>query len=140
MVVLGLLGTVVSLLLGGRLLGLSFDGVVTGRRVRLPLTYARLGERIVVLPRRSGTKHWWRNIDGRLTDVLVLLRGSWRSGVAEVIRPGMPSYDAALAAYRRRWRTVGLPADQPVVIVSGLGATSGAAPSVPGGRGGVKLP
>src|SRR5205085_10630965 len=117
-----------SVVLGRRLLGLSFEGSVTGRRVRLPLTYARLGERIIVLPRRSGTKHWWRNIDGRLTDVLVLLSGSWRSGVAEVVRPGRPAYDAALTAYRQRWRTVGLPADQPVVMVSGLSASPGAAP------------
>lgn len=130
LVVLGLLGTLGSVVLGRRLLGLSFDGSVTGRTVRLPLTYARLGERIIVLPRRSGTKHWWHNIDGRLTDVLVLLRGSWRSGVAEVVRPGGPAYDDALAAYRARWKTVGLPADQPVVIVSGLSASPGAAPVV----------
>ena len=123
--VLALLDTPAHVFLGRRLLGLSFTGSVTGRSVRLPLMYAMLGERVVVVPRQSEGKHWWRNIEGRLTDVLVLLRGRWRSGVAEVLLPGMPTYDAARGAYRERCPSAELSADQPVVLISGLGVTPG---------------
>ena len=119
--VLALLRTSFRLLLDHRLVGLAFVGTVTGRDVRLPLAYAPMGERIVVVPRLPETKHWWRNIDGRLTDVLVLLGGSWRSAVAEVVRPGDVSYDQAWQAYSDRWPSATLPVDQPLVVVTGLG-------------------
>jgi hypothetical protein len=119
--VLGLLTTSFKLFLGHRLVGLAFDGSVTGRDVRMPVTYARMGERIVVVPRQSETKNWWRNIDGRLTDVLLLIGGSWRPGVAEVVRPGAPTYAEARTLFTARWPAADLADDQPVVVVSGLG-------------------
>ncbi len=125
LLVLGLLGSIAQLVIGHRLVGLSFDGSTTGRDVRLPLAYARWGERIVLVPRGSDTKHWWRNIDGRLTDVLLLLGGSWRPAVAEVVRPGASSYEEAKAVYHDRWPRLVLPDDQPVVVVTGLGPVPG---------------
>ena len=126
--VLALLGSPAHVFLGRALVGLSFSGAVTGRTVRLPVRYARLGDQIVVLPRRPDSKHWWHNLDGPLTDVLVLLRGRWRSGVAEIVRPGPAMYDTVRTAYLDRWPSADLAAGQPVVLVSGLLPTTGGKP------------
>jgi len=121
--VLRVLHSVGDLVLGRSLVGLSFAGAVTGRRIELPVMYATHGGQLVVMPGHSESKHWWHNIDGHLSEVQVLVRRHWIAGVGEVVRPDSSSYDAVRTAYIERWPSVDVPVDQPFVVLSGLSRT-----------------
>jgi hypothetical protein len=113
---LAVLGSPAHRLFGRSLLGLRVRGVLTGRTFQLPVTYAAGPAGLVVVPGRPETKRWWRNLR-EASAVQVLLDGRWRPAVGVVLRPDDPGYDAAVAAYRRRWPRSRLPAGAPVVRI-----------------------
>ncbi len=104
-------------LLSGSILQLTLRGQRTGRVLRLPVQYARDGDRLAVLPAHAERKRWWRN----LTDphpVSVLLAGRDRAGLAQVVRCGTPEFAAAAAAYGRRFPRAARPAAAASVLVT----------------------
>jgi hypothetical protein len=117
-VVVAVLASPAHGLLDRSLLVLRVRGTRTGRWFELPVTYAaEPSVGLVVLPGRPGTKRWWRNLRDA-SPVDVLQDGRWRPAVGVVLRPDDPGYEAALAAYRRRWPRTRVPAGGPVVRVA----------------------
>lgn len=115
--VLGLLASPWRGRLDRRVVGLAVRGRVTGRSFRFPVQYAVDEHGLVVVPGHFERKTWWRNLRHPGTPVEVLWSGDWVPGVADLLRPGDPARDAALATYRRRWPRVRLPEDQVVVRI-----------------------
>lgn len=115
-VVLALLGSPARRLLGSGLVGLRVTGVRTGRTYAFPVQAASDDSGLVVVPGHPEGKTWWRNLRTR-SEVQVLRGGSWRPGTAAVLEPGTPAWDAARAAYLRRWPRVRVPAAAPIVTV-----------------------
>ncbi len=115
-VVVRTLGSPLHRLLDGSLLALRVRGRVTGRSFELPVQYAVDADGLVVVPGRSETKTWWRNLI-RPGPVEVLLDGSWSPGDGRVLRPGDAGYRAARRTYALRWPRVPLPESAPLVRV-----------------------
>jgi hypothetical protein len=120
-------------LLSGSTLQLTLRGRRTGRVLRLPVQYARDGDRLVVLPAHAERKRWWRN----LTDpspVSVLLAGRDHAGRARTLNAGTAAFDGAAAAYARRFpKAARLAATSPVLVTVDLTpAHPQADPAAPG--------
>ncbi len=99
------------------LVELSYTGRRTGRRVTLPVMYARDGDLAVVLVARAERKTWWRNFVGQPQPVRVRMPGGARHGIAEVLASGATGYPQALACYLRRHPRVTIhPGDRLVAV------------------------
>jgi deazaflavin-dependent oxidoreductase (nitroreductase family) len=110
----------------GRLLdglcALEFTGRRTGRAVRLPVQYARDGDRVVVYVGRSAGKRWWRNFtDPRA--VRVRAGAATFAGTGRLVRPGNPDRTAAERIYRQRYPKVEPSAHDPMVLIDLAGRT-----------------
>lgn len=116
-VVLGTLDSPLHRLLDGSVLGIRLRGAVTGRVIELPVQYAVHDQDLVIVPVRSASKRWWRNLRHRAA-VGVLLRGEWRPGIGSVLLPGDQRYHAARSAYGDRWPRVGLSESQVIVLIA----------------------
>ena len=94
---------------------LRFTGAKTGRRVVLPVMYARRADRVVVLVGGADRKTWWRNFT-RPTAVRVLLAGTSRTGTGHVVAPSSSERAAAAQVYAMRFPEIPVEADPMVVI------------------------
>ena len=103
-------------LLSGRLLLLAYRGHRTGRVYEIPLRYARLGDRrLVVVALRPEGKRWWRSVVSP-TSVRLVLRGARLDAVAEVLEGD--GREAARRAYAKgSARVERLTRDAAVVLI-----------------------
>lgn len=133
--VLGLLRSRARSLVGGSLTGLRVRGVVSRTWFEFPVMYAvdRAG-RLVVLVGWSERKRWWRNVRGR-TPVAVLRHGAWHRSHARLLRPDDEGFGEALAAYRRHWRRLRVPAGSLLVLIDALGDPATQRSGISEGRG-----
>lgn len=107
-------------LMSGSVLVLDYTGRRSGLRRWLPAMYARQGEDLVVVAGQPRTKGWWRNFDARPQRVAVLVQGRRLAGDAALLTDGTDAHAAALAVYRARYPKIVVPADVPVLSVTGL--------------------
>jgi hypothetical protein len=119
--VMAVLGSRAHRVLSGAVAVLRLRGSASGVSISLPVQYARDGDEIVVAPVKAATKKWWRNLRTE-TPVDVLLGGVWRQGVGRALTPEDDGYPEARRMYVRRWPTVRLTANDPVVRVTLTGA------------------
>jgi len=104
-------------LLSRSLADLRYTGARSGRRYALPVQYARLGDRrLVVWPGHPQAKVWWRSLVDP-APVEVGLAGETTHGQGRVLRPNEPGYADALTAYRSRWPRVTPGPDDPLVVI-----------------------
>jgi F420H(2)-dependent quinone reductase len=66
-------------LLSNRFILLSFKGRKSGKQYSFPVGYQREGNELQIISPRG----WWKNLRGGNVPVTVLLKGRYRSGVAE---------------------------------------------------------
>lgn len=104
----------------GRMFGgvceLQFVGRVTGRRISLPVQFARDEQRLVVYVAGSTSKQWWRNfIGGR--EVLVRIGDSIHAGHGRVLEFEHPERAAAELLYRGKYSKVKVAQADPLVVV-----------------------
>ena len=104
-----------------RLVGLAITGRRTGLVMQFPVQYAAHDGALVVVPGHAEHKHWWRNLSSDDSVLWVLDGAGWHTGRGHLLLPGEAEYDAAVAAYHRRWRRFDPPAGQPVVVLHLVG-------------------
>jgi deazaflavin-dependent oxidoreductase (nitroreductase family) len=104
-------------LLGRHLVLLSYTGRRTGERYELPVMTAPAGDDLVVVVAGPQGKSWWRNFGSEPTEVRVCAQGREQRRTARRLAAGDPGYDEALAAYRRAFPRVHVPAGSPVVVL-----------------------
>ncbi|MGW5452773.1 hypothetical protein [Nocardia sp. NPDC003979] len=95
---------------------LRYRGRRSGRRIALPVAYARVGERAVIRVARSDTKQWWRNFTSP-HPVSIRLRDRWVNGVAHVARPGSLEHEELAAHYQQIFTRCAVPVDDPLVVI-----------------------
>ncbi|CAN5557450.1 hypothetical protein BH09ACT4_BH09ACT4_07780 [soil metagenome] len=104
-------------LLGSRGVALiRVRGVVSGRVLELPVQFATVGDRILIVPAHSSAKRWWRNFIGSAPGAIVI-DGRWKSATGTVLSSGDPRYAASADAYRARWTREIKPTDPVVVLI-----------------------
>lgn len=119
--VLALLSSPAHRLADRSLLGLRVRGTVTGTQFDLPVMFATADGTLVVMPGRPGSKRWWRNLRHPCS-VRVLRHGRWQPATGAVLRPGVPGYATALAAYRQRWPRTPATPGCPLVLITLTGS------------------
>jgi hypothetical protein len=117
-VVRGLLRSPTHRLVSGSVLLLAYTGRRSGVRRELPVMYARLGDRFVVIAGQPETKTWWHNFAGDVRPVTVTLAGRRVSCRAQVAEPGTPAHQPALDAYAERYPRVPVGDDAPVLVLT----------------------
>ncbi|MFC9962611.1 hypothetical protein [Nocardia ignorata] len=95
---------------------LRYRGRRSGRRIALPVAYARVGERAVIRVARSDTKKWWRNFTSP-HPVSIRLRDRWVNGVAHVAQPGSLEHEELAAHYQQTFTRCAVPVDDPLVVI-----------------------
>jgi hypothetical protein len=114
-VVLGLLRSPLGRLLGG-VCELEFTGRRSNRAVRLPVQYARDGDRVVVHVGRAAGKRWWRNFtDPR--PVRVHAAGVTLGGIGRLVRAGDVDRTEAERVYRQSYPNAMLSTNDPMVLI-----------------------
>lgn len=78
---------------------LEYTGRRSGRRVSLPVEYARHGTAVVVYVGRAAGKAWWRNF-AQPHPVEVMTRGDRYRGVGHLVTANAPDRAAASQIYR----------------------------------------
>jgi deazaflavin-dependent oxidoreductase (nitroreductase family) len=63
---------------------ISFTGRKSGKSYSTPINYAREGDTITLISKRS--RAWWKNLQGG-APVTVLVQGKEQSGAAEAVTP-----------------------------------------------------
>jgi deazaflavin-dependent oxidoreductase (nitroreductase family) len=87
----------------GNTLVLEVIGRRTGRRYRLPVSYAEEAGALLVFVDEAGSKLWWRNLRGG-APVRVLLRGRWEARRAQVAgEDDPPRLAESLARFAAAW-------------------------------------
>ncbi|MET7772743.1 hypothetical protein [Nocardia sp. NPDC005366] len=100
----------------GNLVELRYQARRSGRRIALPVSYARTGDSVVVCVARADTKSWWRNFRTPLP-VSVWIDGEWRGGTGHVAAPGSPDHDKAAAVYRSEHPRAAVAGTDPFVVI-----------------------
>ena len=136
-IILALLRSPLARLLGG-LCELEFTGRRSDRAVRLPVQYAREGDRVVVHVGRAAGKRWWRNF----TDphpVRVHAGRATLVGIGRLVRTGDADRPEAERGYRQRYPKATLSTHDPIVLIERASDPAGPddtrSGSPPGGRG-----
>jgi F420H(2)-dependent quinone reductase len=104
----GLLRSPAHRLLSKSVLLLAYTGRRSGVRRELPVMYAMLGDRFVVVAGQPDTKTWWRNFAGDDRPVAVTVAARHNSCRAHLLEPGTVEHQLALDAYRERYPRVPL--------------------------------
>jgi MFS family permease len=105
--------------LSASLLDLRYTGRRTGTEYALPVQYAVDPDgvgRLLVVPGRSATKTWWRNL-AQPAPIEVTLTGRVRHGTGRLLTGADPARAAAVRAYRGRWPRVPVTDQDPVVVL-----------------------
>jgi hypothetical protein len=76
---------------------LEFKGRKSGKKYTLVVGYVREGDALEVISPRS----WWKNLRRENTAVRVLLKGTWRSGVAEAFHGDETVVDGYLRSMQK---------------------------------------
>jgi deazaflavin-dependent oxidoreductase (nitroreductase family) len=97
---------------------LAYTGRRSGVRRELPVMYAGLGERFVVVAGRPGTKSWWRNFVGAAQPVTITVAGRRDSCAAQLLEPGTDEHRGALGAYHQRYPRVPVEDTAPVLVLT----------------------
>lgn len=114
--VLGLLESRARRMLGPSLIGLRVRGWRSGRTIELPVQAVEADGTYVVFPAGAARKSWWRNLR-QPSRVEVLVDGSWRPGTAVAETAPGAAWDAAASVYCKRWPSITVPSDSPLVVV-----------------------
>ncbi|WP_432825511.1 nitroreductase/quinone reductase family protein [Dactylosporangium sp. CA-092794] len=101
--------------MGKEVAELRYHGRRTGRRVALPVLYARYGEQFVVIVGDAPHKRWWRNFT-QPASVQVRRGGQLRAGTCRLVAPDDPSYEPAWRAYDQRQHVQREQTDQLLLI------------------------
>jgi hypothetical protein len=117
-VVRGLLRSPVHGLLSGSVLLLTYTGRRSGVRRELPIMYAALGNRFVVVAGQPDTKAWWRNFSDDVRPVTVTVAGRHAGCGARLLEPGTAERLPAADAYRRRYPRVPVGDATPVLVLT----------------------
>ncbi len=127
----------------GNTLTLEVTGRRSGKRYRLPVSYAEEAGRLLVFVDEAGSKLWWRNLRGG-AQVRVLLRGRWETCRAEVAGEDDPvALAQALARFAAAWPgfiDLGLPPapayspDDLLPVAHGCAVITITLPAAPPGR------
>ena len=115
--VLAVLRSPAHRLLSGMAVELRYTGRRSGRQYVLPVQYAREGERLVVVPQGPESKTWWRNF-ATPQPVSVRLKGRVHAGVAHVLYPDDPAWEADRRLYEQRWRRLAGRVAGPIVEIT----------------------
>ena len=99
---LAILHSPLRVLLDPGICELAYTGRRTGRRVRLPVIYAKAGDTVAILSGASDTKTWWRNFTTP-QPVWLRIRANTVTGIAVLARPGTTGFARALAIYKARF-------------------------------------
>jgi F420H(2)-dependent quinone reductase len=113
--VLGLLRSPAHGLLNPGMCELRYQGRRTGRRIALPVLYARHGDQFVVVVGDAPHKNWWRNFI-HPAPVQARRGGQLRPGTGRVVPPDDPSYQPAWHAYQHGQHVNPEPTDQLLLI------------------------
>jgi deazaflavin-dependent oxidoreductase (nitroreductase family) len=117
-VVRGLLRSPAHRLLSGSVLLLAYTGRRSGVHRELPVMYATVGDRLVVVAGQPEDKTWWRNFTGDAQPATVTLAGRRRSCRARLLEPSTAEHQLALGAYRERYPHVPLEDATPVLVLT----------------------
>jgi hypothetical protein len=97
---------------------LAYTGRRSCVRRELPVMYAGLGDRLVVIVGQPGTKTWWRNFTVGVRPVTVTVAGRRTSCVARLLEPGTVEHGLAVDAYRARYPRVPVGDATPVLVLT----------------------
>jgi deazaflavin-dependent oxidoreductase (nitroreductase family) len=104
--------------LSGSVLLLTYTGRRSGARRELPVMYAVLDDRYLVVAGQPEAKTWWRNFTGDAQPVTVTMAGRRLSCQARLLEPSTAEHTLALGAYRERYPRVPLKEATPVLVVT----------------------
>jgi deazaflavin-dependent oxidoreductase (nitroreductase family) len=96
---------------------LRYNGRRSGRPYVLPVQYARVGRRLVVVPQRPESTTWWRNFQTP-QPVCVRLKGRLRDGVARVVLREDEAWEQLRRPYELRWRRLAGRLAGPIVEIT----------------------
>ncbi|GAB2727974.1 hypothetical protein GCM10027089_59570 [Nocardia thraciensis] len=95
---------------------LRYEGRLTGRRVALPVSLARVDDMVIVRVARAETETWWR--DFRTPHPLsIRVDGAWLSGSGRVVLPGTMEHEEMQAWYERGHPRERVSESDPYVVV-----------------------
>lgn len=115
-VTLSALGSPLARGLRHNLCQLRYQARLSGRHIALPVSYARMGDSIVVRVGRADTKTWWRNFRTP-RPLSVLLDGRWYRGTGHVAQPDSLEYEQSAAVYQAAFPRVRMPSTDPIVVI-----------------------
>ena len=117
-VVRALLRSPAHRVLPGSVLLLAYTGRRSGMGRELPVMYAGLGDRFVVMVGQPDTKTWWRNFTGDVRPVTVTVAGRRSSCAARLLEPGTAEHELAVGAYRARYPRVPVGDATPALVLT----------------------
>lgn len=99
-----------------RMAPLRYRGRRSGRRLALPVAYARVADTAVVRATRSDATRWWRNF---VTPYAVSIRldGRWVTGVGHVVYPTSLEHEELSAYYQMDFAHCAVPITDPFVVI-----------------------
>jgi hypothetical protein len=104
--------------LSGSVLLLAYTGRRSGVHRELPVMYAELGDRLVVIVGQPDTKTWWRNFTGEVRPANVTVAGRRSSCAARLLEPGTAEHQLAVDAYRARYPRAPVGDATPVLVLT----------------------
>ncbi|MGW4770898.1 hypothetical protein ACWEO2_23010 [Nocardia sp. NPDC004278] len=119
--ILSALRSPLALGLGNNLCQLRYQARLSGRHIALPVSYARMGDSVVVRVGRADTKTWWRNFRTP-RPLSVLLDGRWHRSTGHVAQPDSLEHEEAAAVYQAAFPRVRMPLTDPIVVIELAGA------------------
>ena len=105
-------------LLSGSVLLLAYTGRRSGVHRELPVMYAELDGRYVVVAGQPDTKTWWRNFADDVRPVTVTIAGRRGGSGARLLEPASTEHRLALGAYRARYPRVPAEKTTPVLVLT----------------------
>jgi deazaflavin-dependent oxidoreductase (nitroreductase family) len=104
--------------LSGSVLLLGYTGRRSGAHRELPVMYAGLDDRFVLVAGQPDTKTWWRNFTGEDAPVTVTVAGRRTTCRARRLEPRTVDHQRAFDAYRARYPRVPVDETTPVLLLT----------------------
>lgn len=95
---------------------LRYLGRSSGRRITLPVAFARVGDTAVVRVAGADATCWWRNFTTPYA-VSIRLDGRWVSGVGHVAYPTSLEHEELAAYYQQGFVHCAVPVTDPFVVI-----------------------